>query len=39
MLDCQHDAEWFTSLDLNSGYWQVEMGEDYKAFTVLLLDP
>ena len=38
-LDCLNGAATFTSLDLQSGYWQVEMTEDSQPLTALLLHP
>ena len=38
-LDCLNGAEWFISLDLKSGYWQIEMEEERKALTVFTVGP
>ena len=38
-LDCLNGTVWFTSLDLKSGYWQVEMEEDCKALTTFTVGP
>ena len=39
MLDCLNGAVWFTSLDLKSEYWQVEIEEDCKALTTFTIRP
>ena len=38
-MDCLNGAEWFSALHLISGFWQVDMEEDSKAFTVFTVRP
>ena len=36
MLDALGKAKWFTSLDLTSGYWQVQVKEEDKEKTAFI---
>ena len=38
-LDCLNGVEWFSSLDLKLGYWQVEMEKHNKALTAFTVGP
>ena len=38
-LDCLHGAVWLSTLDLKSGYWQVELEEEAKPLTTSTMGP
>ena len=38
-FDCLHGAVWFSTLDLKSGYWQVELEKEAKPLTAFTMGP
>ena len=36
-LNCLNGSQWFTSLDLKAGYWQMELDEDSKPLTTFTM--
>ena len=38
-LDCLHGTVWFSTLELKSRYWQVELEEEAKPLTTFTMDP
>ena len=38
-LDCLRGAVWLSTLDLKSGYWQVELEEEAKPLTAFTMCP
>ena len=38
-LDCLHGVKWFSTLDLKSGYWQVELEKEAKPLTAFTMGP
>ena len=38
-LDCLHGAVWFSTLDMKSRYWQVELEEEAKPLTAFTMGP
>ena len=38
-LYCLSGSQWFTSLDLKAGYWQVKLDEDSKPLTAFTVGP